>query len=150
MKETGKNERELGCTVSITSCVSRLTEQESLFRQSMKLKKIQKFILASIFQLAFIGVQLYYSVALVSTMQQNESTMHKYIYFFGFPSHSRHHNALSSLYYTVCSNQFSILYIVIYSITIRASLIVQLVKTLPAIQETLVQFLGQKDLLKKG
>ena len=30
------------------------------------------------------------------------------------------------------------------------SLIVQLVKNPPAMQETLVQFLGQEDLLKKG
>ena len=30
------------------------------------------------------------------------------------------------------------------------SLIVQLVKNLPAMQETLVQFLGQEDLLEKG
>ena len=32
----------------------------------------------------------------------------------------------------------------------RASLIDQLVKNLPAMQEILVQFLGQKDLLEKG
>ena len=31
-----------------------------------------------------------------------------------------------------------------------ASLIAQLVKNLPAVQETLVRFLGQKDLLEKG
>ena len=33
---------------------------------------------------------------------------------------------------------------------ITGSLITQLVKNLPAMQETLVQFLGQEDLLKKG
>ena len=32
----------------------------------------------------------------------------------------------------------------------RASLIAQLVKNPPAVQETLVQFLGQEDLLEKG
>ena len=32
----------------------------------------------------------------------------------------------------------------------RASLIAQLVKDLPAMQETLVQFLGREDLLEKG
>ena len=32
----------------------------------------------------------------------------------------------------------------------RASLVAQLLKNLPAMQETLVQFLGQKDLLEKG
>ena len=32
----------------------------------------------------------------------------------------------------------------------RASLVVQLVKNLPAMQETLVQFLGWEDPLKKG
>ena len=31
-----------------------------------------------------------------------------------------------------------------------ASLIAQLVKNPPAVQETLVQFLGQEDLLEKG
>ena len=31
-----------------------------------------------------------------------------------------------------------------------ASLVAQLVKNLPAMQETLVQFLGQEDLLEKG
>ena len=31
-----------------------------------------------------------------------------------------------------------------------ASLVAQLVKTLPAMQETLVRFLGQEDPLKKG
>ena len=31
-----------------------------------------------------------------------------------------------------------------------ASLVAQLVKNLPAMQETLVRFLGQEDLLKKG
>ena len=33
---------------------------------------------------------------------------------------------------------------------IQASLIAQLTKNLPAMQETLVQFLGQEDLLEKG
>ena len=33
---------------------------------------------------------------------------------------------------------------------LQASLIVQLVKNLPAMQETQVQFLGQEDLLEKG
>ena len=32
----------------------------------------------------------------------------------------------------------------------RASLVAQLVKNLPAMQETLVQFLGQEDPLEKG
>ena len=32
----------------------------------------------------------------------------------------------------------------------KASLIAQLVKNLPAMQETLVQFLGREDPLKKG
>ena len=33
---------------------------------------------------------------------------------------------------------------------LRTSLIAQLVKNLPAMQEILVQFLGQEDLLEKG
>ena len=33
---------------------------------------------------------------------------------------------------------------------VGASLVTQLVKILPAMQETLVQFLGQEDPLKKG
>ena len=36
------------------------------------------------------------------------------------------------------------------NIKIRASLIAQLVKNLPAMQETLVQFLGWEDLLENG
>ena len=32
----------------------------------------------------------------------------------------------------------------------RASLVAQLVKNLPAVQKTLVQFLGQEDLVEKG
>ena len=32
----------------------------------------------------------------------------------------------------------------------RTSLVAQLVKNLPAIQETLIQFLGQEDPLQKG
>ena len=35
-------------------------------------------------------------------------------------------------------------------VTIRASLVAQLVKNLPAMQETQVQSLGQKDPLEKG
>ena len=38
----------------------------------------------------------------------------------------------------------------LYSLTLRASLIAQLVKNLPAMQETLVQFLAQEDFLEKG
>ena len=36
------------------------------------------------------------------------------------------------------------------SIILRASLIAQLVKNPPAVQETLVRFLGLEDLLEKG
>ena len=42
------------------------------------------------------------------------------------------------------------LQIEIYLRESRASLIAQLVKNKPAIQETQVKFLGQKDLLEKG
>ena len=37
-----------------------------------------------------------------------------------------------------------------YYFYIRASLIAQLVKNLPTMQETLIQFLGWEDLLEKG
>jgi len=49
-------------------------------------------------------------------------------------------------------SELSILFKIIYKlyIKLRASLIAQLVKNLPAIQETLVQFLGQEDPLEKG
>ena len=41
--------------------------------------------------------------------------------------------------------------ILIYEVSsMRASLIAQLVKKLPAVQETPVQFLSQEDLLEKG
>ena len=44
-----------------------------------------------------------------------------------------------------------ILFHVIHLILIlKASLVVQLVKNPPAMQKTLVQFLGKEDLLKKG
>ena len=36
------------------------------------------------------------------------------------------------------------------SALIRVSLVAQLVKNLPAVQETLVRFLGQEDPLEKG
>ena len=39
---------------------------------------------------------------------------------------------------------------IIAALKYRASLIAQLVKDLPAMQETLVQFLGWEDLLEKG
>ena len=35
-------------------------------------------------------------------------------------------------------------------IIVKASLVAQLIKNLPAIQETLVQFLGREDPLEKG
>ena len=38
----------------------------------------------------------------------------------------------------------------LWELGIRASLITQLVKNPPAMQETLVLFLGQEDLLEKG
>ena len=47
-------------------------------------------------------------------------------------------------------NCFFHLLFVAFVIIIRASLIAQLVKNLPAIQETLVRFLGREDLLEKG
>ena len=39
---------------------------------------------------------------------------------------------------------------VLFNFKIWASLVAQLVKSLPAMQETLVQFLGQDDPLEKG
>ena len=70
---------------------------------------------------------------LISAVQQSDSVIHMYILF-----HILSHYDLSedieysSLCYTV------------------ASLIARLVKNLPAMQETLVRFLGQEDTLKKG
>ena len=40
--------------------------------------------------------------------------------------------------------------ILVAKVNLRASLIVQLVKNLPALQETLAQSLGCEDLLEKG
>ena len=48
---------------------------------------------------------------------------------------------------------FSLLFFKIYFVTMTkwwASLVAQLVKNLPAMQETPVQFLGQEDPLEKG
>jgi len=38
----------------------------------------------------------------------------------------------------------------LYIVSLRAFLVVQMVKNLPAMQETLVQFLGWEDPLEKG
>ena len=59
-------------------------------------------------------------------------------------------NIFLSLFFKM--SELSILFKIIYKLCIkhRASLIAQLVKNLPAIQETLVQFLGQEDPLEKG
>ena len=40
--------------------------------------------------------------------------------------------------------------VLVAKVNLRASLIVQLVKNLPAVQETPVGFLGQEDPLEKG
>ena len=40
--------------------------------------------------------------------------------------------------------------VLVAKVNLRASLIVQLVKNLPAVQETRAQLLGEKDLLEKG
>ena len=45
---------------------------------------------------------------------------------------------------------FTHLILAIFIPQIRASLIVQLVKNPPAMQETPIQFLGKEDLLDKG
>ena len=52
-------------------------------------------------------------------------------------------------------NLFTYLFILIFTlywsrVHEQASLVAQLVKNLPAMQETLVQFLGQEDPLEKG
>ena len=47
------------------------------------------------------------------------------------------------------SRSNAVLYNHFHCVIVRASLIAQLVKNLPAMQETLVQFLGQKDPLEK-
>ena len=44
---------------------------------------------------------------------------------------------------------FATFFILSLNFAIRASMIAQLVKNLPAMQETLVQFLGQEDPLEK-
>ena len=43
----------------------------------------------------------------------------------------------------------SVMFIVFFG-PVNASLIAQLVKNLPAMQETLIRFLGREDLLEKG
>ena len=45
---------------------------------------------------------------------------------------------------------WNLLYIYIYPLFFGPSPVAQLVKNLPAMQETLVQFLGQEDPLEKG
>ena len=48
------------------------------------------------------------------------------------------------------SNKITKLIVNKYALIDRASLIAQLVKNLPAMQETPVRFLGREDLLEKG
>ena len=98
------------------------------------------------------------NVALVSTAQQSESAICIHIYplfWISFPFRSAQSFEQSSLSYTVGSHELSILYVVsivcmCQSYLLETSIIAQLVKNLPAMQETSVQFLGQKDLLEKG
>ena len=72
----------------------------------------------------FVRAQTLYNVVLVFTVQQNESAIYTHLSPpFGLPSHSSHHSALSRV-----------------PSAIWASLVAQMVKNLPAMQETLVPF----------
>ena len=65
----------------------------------------------------FIGVQLLYNVVLVSAIQQSESATRIHISplpWISFPFRSPESTEQSSLCYTVCSHQLSVLYIVLY------------------------------------
>ena len=54
----------------------------------------------------------------------------------------------------ICPNRCVVVYHHVFNLhfpnTTWTSLLAQLVKNLPAMQETLVRFLGQEDLLQKG
>ena len=50
----------------------------------------------------------------------------------------------------MCLNHEYSLAFAISHVSFRASLVAQLVKNLPAVQETRVQFLGREDPLEKG
>ena len=56
----------------------------------------------------------------------------------------------SSLKMMTCSTKIYYYYLLSIDYIPRASLIAQLVKNLPATQDTLVQFLGWEDPLEKG
>ena len=73
------------------------------------------FLFCFVFLLMFIGVQLLYNVVLVSTAQQNESAIHIHRsspFWVSLPFRTPQCIKYSSLCYTVCSHQLSILYIV--------------------------------------
>ena len=75
------------------------------------------FIYLFLFSKIFIGVQLYYNVVLVSTVQRSESAICIHIsplFWISFPFRSPKSTKQSSLCYTVGSHQLSILYILVY------------------------------------
>ena len=57
-----------------------------------------------------------------------------------------------SCFFVCCAESLSHIWLFVTPRTVvcQASLVAQLVKNLPATQETLVQFLGQEDPLEKG
>ena len=66
-------------------------------------------------KLIFIGVELLYNVVLASTAQQNESARHIHLsppFWISLPCRTPQCIKQSSLCYTLCSHQLSILYIV--------------------------------------
>ena len=83
----------------------------------------------------FFEVQLICNVVLVSRLQQSDSVIHTHVFFIRFFFHYR-------FYYALKKKEVELIY--------GASLVAQMVKNLPAIQETQVQSLGWEDPLEES
>ena len=92
----------------------------------------------------FSDVQLIYNV-LVSGVQQGDSVLHIHLSFFTFFSIMNFYKILNI---APCGIQ-QVLVVYLFYIQ-QDSLVAQLLKNLPAIQETPVRFLGGEDPLEKG
>ena len=105
--------------------IPHATEQLSLCDTTLHFcQSIFLFLAFPLFKLIFIGVQLIYTVVLVSAVQQSESIIHIHIstlFQILFPYISLHSIEQSSLCYTVRSYQLSILYIVVLYMSIPIS-----------------------------
>ena len=78
------------------------------------------FFFSYFLKINVIRISLLYNVALVSTVQQSESTIYAYMYplFFELPSHLGHHRALNRVSGAIC-RRFSIMICFIHTYFIK-------------------------------